>query len=291
MPYLTEAHRSSRKKTPTFLVDFPINYQPHKDSPVKYVASNLRRLVKRIDEFGGRQTTEEDLWSSIKLANRARMLARACVEMWWNAPNPPASSAEMSNLITLANHLAGDPAAAIQVLEEAHGEIKERTENSVKGRGITEDPVRLFMCGSCVTPNPHHIDRCGGVVIGYDDWWNRLLIDVEEEGDPYENLARALLSLPYELPTEERALWTAEQAKKARAHGLIFAYNWGCNNQSAAARMICDIVHEEVNIPTMSFELGELGRSEGLEQSQNRIESFIEILAQPTMRKPVAHSR
>ncbi|MDO8785904.1 MAG: 2-hydroxyacyl-CoA dehydratase family protein, partial [Syntrophales bacterium] len=279
MAYLTEAHRSNRRKIPTFLVDFPINHQRHKEWTVKYVAENLRRLVKRIGEMGGREATDEDLRIEIKLINRARKLARDYVEMWWKAPIPPASSVELQNVMTLGNDFVGDPAVGVQVLEEAYGEIKERVENSVKGMDVAEDPVRLFLCGSCGTPNSHHIDRAGGAVVGYDDWWNRLLIDVEEDGDPYENLAKAMLSFPYELPTEERALWTAEQAKKAKADGLIFAYNWGCNNQSAVARMVCDIVKKEINIPTMPLELGELGRTEATEQSQNRVESFIEMLA------------
>jgi len=278
MAYLTEAHRSNKRRTPAFLVDYPVNHQLHKGWTVKYVADTLRRLVQRMGEMGGREVTEEDLRASIRLINRARRLARDCVEMWWDAPIPPASSIEIHNVITLGNDFAGDPEAGLQILQEAYTEIKERVEHSVKGADIAEDPVRIFMCGSCVTPNPHHIDRSGGVVIGYDDWWNRLLIDVEEEGDPYESLAKAMLSFPYELPTEERAMWTAQQAKRARAHGLIFAYNWGCNNQSAVARMVCDIVKKEAGIPTMALELGELGRLEAIEQSQNRVEAFIEML-------------
>jgi benzoyl-CoA reductase/2-hydroxyglutaryl-CoA dehydratase subunit BcrC/BadD/HgdB len=41
---------------------------------------------------------------------------------------------------------------------------------------------------------------------------------------------------------------------------------------------VADIVKKETGIPTINIEVAELGRSEATEQTQNRIESFIEIL-------------
>ena len=46
----------------------------------------------------------------------------------------------------------------------------------------------------------------------------------------------------------------------------------------AVARMISDIVKEQSGLPTTFIEVGELGRAEATEQSENRIESFIEML-------------
>lgn len=280
MPYLVETHRGTERNTPTFLVDFPVNHQLDNVWAVGYMAKNLRHLVQKIVEMGGKQITDDDLRAQIKLQNRARQIARDIVYMWWNADAIPSYSCEIRNIITLANDFCGDPVAGIQVLEEAYLEIKERVDNGIKGIEMADKPIRLFLCGSCVTPSTHHIDRVGGTVIGWDDWWNRLLVNVQETGeDPYTNLARAILLFPYELPTHERALWTAVQAKDSRSNGLVFAFNWGCNNQSAVARAVCDVVKQELGIPTMVLEMGELGRSEQLEQSSNRIESFIEMIA------------
>jgi benzoyl-CoA reductase/2-hydroxyglutaryl-CoA dehydratase subunit BcrC/BadD/HgdB len=69
-----------------------------------------------------------------------------------------------------------------------------------------------------------------------------------------------------------------ELVKKSRADGVVCGYNWGCNYQSAVSRMIADIVKEETGVPTINIEVAELGRLESLEQTQNRIESFIEVL-------------
>ncbi len=174
----------------------------------------------------------------------------------------------------LANDFVGDPVATVGVIEETKKEVKKRVKHSIKGTGLADDPKRLFVCGSCVGPNPHHVEKAGGVLVGRDDNWSSVSTNVEENGDPYENLARAILSFPYEQPTERRAEWTAEQVKKSRADGVVFMYNWGCNFQTAVARMMSDIVKEKTGVPTTFVEVGELGRMEALEQSENRIEAF-----------------
>ena len=115
--------------------------------------------------------------------------------------------------------------------------------------------------------------------MGYDDQYNRLLIQADETGDPYRSLAKAILSFPYELSTEERARWTAGAARKARSDGLIFAYNWGCQYQSAVARMVGEIVKKEAHIPYLQLEVDTLTQFEQLEQSENRTEAFIEMLS------------
>jgi hypothetical protein len=45
---------------------------------------------------------------------------------------------------------------------------------------------------------------------------------VEEDGDPFYNLAKATLSYAYEQSIDERVAWTVEQIQKSRTDGMIF---------------------------------------------------------------------
>jgi benzoyl-CoA reductase/2-hydroxyglutaryl-CoA dehydratase subunit BcrC/BadD/HgdB len=99
---------------------------------------------------------------------------------------------------------------------------------------------------------------------------------VEEEGDPYYNLSKAILSYPYEQDIETRAAWTIQEIRKSRAHGVLFLYNWGCNTQSAIARMLVDIIKRETSLPTLIIE-HEFGASQS-EQLQNRVNAFVEMV-------------
>ncbi len=278
MAYLVESHRNKANNIPSYLVEFPID-QENKEWAVDYLSSMLRTLTDKIGKLHGKEVTDDEVFAEIRLENRGRKLARDVIDIWWSADVPPTNSTDFYGVPFLANDFVGDPIATIGVLEEIKDEIAERVKDGVKGAGIADDPKRIFVCGSCVGPNPRHVESAGGVLVGRDDNWSSISIDVKETGDPYENLARTILAFPYELPTEKRAEWTAEQVKKSRADGVIFMYNWGCNFQTSVARMISDIIKERTGVPTTFIEVGELGRMEVTEQSQNRVESFIEILA------------
>jgi benzoyl-CoA reductase/2-hydroxyglutaryl-CoA dehydratase subunit BcrC/BadD/HgdB len=100
---------------------------------------------------------------------------------------------------------------------------------------------------------------------------------VDEEGNPYYNLAKATLSYPYEQSIKERAAWILEQVKKSRADGILFFYNWGCNTQSAVARAIADEIKKQSGgIPTLVLENELIGTTP--EQQHNRVAAFIEMV-------------
>lgn len=276
MAYLTESHRSHARQTPLQIIDFPIN-QVGKPWATTLVAAELRKLVAEISRRSGKRVTDDTLHAEIARANRAQRIARAITELWWDAAEPPTNSKDL-NILHLANDFLGDPHATIQILEQTQVEIADRIRRRVRGHGIAKDAKRIFICGSCVGPNDSHVERAGAVIVGRDDSWNLLSQDVDESGDPYEALARGILSYPYELPTVQRAAWTAEVIRRSRADGVIFMYNWGCNFQTSIARMIADIIKERTGLPTTFIEVGELGRAEGTEQAENRVEAFIEML-------------
>jgi benzoyl-CoA reductase/2-hydroxyglutaryl-CoA dehydratase subunit BcrC/BadD/HgdB len=277
MAYLVESHRNKKSNVPSYLVDYPVD-QENKEWAVDYLAAMLHRLTKKISDLAGRETTDKDIHEEIRTENKGRKLARDITEIWWSAKIPPTNSTDFYGIPFLANDFVGDPTATLGVLEETKKEVKKRVKHSVKGTGLADDPKRLYVCGSCVGPNPHHIEKAGAVLVGRDDNWSAISTDVRENGNPFENLARAIVSFPYEQPTENRAEWTAGQVKKSRSDGVIFLYNWGCNFQTGVARMMSDIIKEDTGVPTTFIEVGELGRMEALEQSENRVEAFIEML-------------
>jgi benzoyl-CoA reductase/2-hydroxyglutaryl-CoA dehydratase subunit BcrC/BadD/HgdB len=277
MSFLVETHRYKEDQRPKYLVDFPIN-QTGKRYTVDYVAEQLRGLVKEIAKLSKKEVTDETLRREIRRQNKARRLAQEIIELWWSAEQPPLNSTDFFSIPFLANDFVGDPEATIQVLEETKKEVAYRIEHKIKGAGVADQAKRVFVCGSCVGPNATSVERAGAVLVGRDDNFSCNSVLVKEDGDPYRNLAEAILAFPYELPTEQRAAWTAEMVKKSRADGVLFMYNWGCNYQTSVGRMISDIVKAKTGKPSTFVEVGELGRTEATEQSENRVEAFIEMI-------------
>lgn len=276
--YSLEAHRHGRRKdVKLFLGDFPLGDQKNKEWAVEYFAENIRKLIRNIDELTGRETTEEELRREIKLHNRGRRLSREIVELWWTPDTPPTNGNDRRAILQMGGmEVHGDPEASLCVLQEGKRFIAERVRNGVKGHGLVDRPARIFVCGSCVFPSDYRIEEGGGVIVGTDNHWSNISTLVEEEGDPFYNLAKATLSYPYEQSVYERAQWTAEQIRASRADGVLFLYNWGCNTQSAIARMLCDEIKRLANVPTLIIEHEFQGAQS--EQLLNRVSAFVEML-------------
>ena len=277
MSYLVEWQRADRPDLPKTLIDYPWDHDPAKSHNVKFVVRNLRDAVKQIDQITGRQTTDEDLKRAIRWMNRLRMIGRKILELWWSAPQAPTCSKLVFDWSTNVHDAICDPVAMAQVLEETYEELKERVERGIKSPEVSEHAARLWVCGSCIVPSPFAIDARGGMLLGRDDRWSAMLMDVEEEGDPYENIARSVMSSPYEQIAEKRALWVVEETRKARVDGILFAYHWGCNYQGAISRVMCDVT-KGAGVPSINLEVDDLGRAASPEQSLNRISAFVEML-------------
>ncbi|OPX44981.1 2-hydroxyglutaryl-CoA dehydratase, D-component [Ruminiclostridium hungatei] len=276
--YGLEAHRhGGRKDVKLLVVDYPLGDQKNKEWAIEYFAENIRRLTDEISKLTGKKMTAGDLSKEIKLHNEGRRLALEIADLWWSATVPPTSGEDRRYLLQMGGmEIHGDPVATLSVLREARKTIENRVKNGQKGLGVSEKAARLFLCGSCVQVNNHRTEEAGGIVVGTDNHWSDITTIVEEDGDPFYNLAKAILSYPYEQTIQERAQWTIDQINKSRADGALFMYNWGCNTQSAVARAICDQLKKKLNLPTLIIEHEMRGTQS--EQLQNRVNAFVEMI-------------
>jgi benzoyl-CoA reductase/2-hydroxyglutaryl-CoA dehydratase subunit BcrC/BadD/HgdB len=278
--YGTEAHRHGprHKEVKLLLVDYPLDHQKDKEWAIKYFADNLRRLTRNIDEITGRKTTEEDLAKEIRLHNEGRRLAVEIADIWWAAENPSTNGRDRRTLFQQGGmEMHGDPIATLSILREAKRHIEKRVKDKHLATGVQANSARIFICGSCVSPNDFRTEQAGGIVVGNDNHWSDITTIVSEQGEPYYELAKAVLSYPYEQPLKDRAKWTSEQIRKSRADGVLFLYKWGCNTQSAIARLLVDEIKAQTGLHTMIIE--DDTSSTQTEQLQNRVNSFIEMVS------------
>ena len=278
--YGTDAHRHGPKadKVKLLLVDYPLDHQKDKDWAIRYFADNLRRLTRTIDEFTGRVTSEDDLAAEIKLHNEGRILAVEISDLWWSAEHPPTNGRDRRAVFQLGGmEVHGDPVATLSVLREAKAHIAQRVAANHRPPGIREGAARIYILGSCVSPNDLRTEEAGGILVGNDNHWSDITTIVDESGEPYYQLAKAVLSYPYEQPLKDRAAWTVAQINKARADGALFLYKWGCNTQSAIARLLVDEIKAQTGgLPTLIIE--DDTSSTATEQLQNRVNAFIEMV-------------
>jgi benzoyl-CoA reductase/2-hydroxyglutaryl-CoA dehydratase subunit BcrC/BadD/HgdB len=278
--YGAEAHRHGPRKDDVelLIVDYPMAHQKDKEWAIQYFADNLRLLVKKIDSLTGRTTTEDDLVRTIQRHNEGRRLSLEIADLWWSAEHPPTNGQDRGSLFTLGRlEVHGDPVASLSILREAKRSIEKRVREGHRAQGVKENAARLFVCGSCVSPNSVRTEEAGGIIVGKDDQWSDVATLVRESGEPYYELAKASLSLPYEQSLTDRARWTAQEIKKSRAAGVVFLYKWGCNTQSAIAAPLIDEIRAQSGVPGIIIEDDMWNTS--TEQVQNRVSAFVEMVA------------
>ncbi|MDP4193234.1 MAG: 2-hydroxyacyl-CoA dehydratase family protein, partial [Bacteroidota bacterium] len=224
--YVLESYRTKIKDIPLHFIDFPVTRD--KNWTVEYVAELIHELVKKIGDLRGVTVTNEDLWKEIKLENRGRKLSRDTVKSVWEADKFPIVSSHLSGIITSGRFSNGDSLASTEFLEQANKEVNERVSKGITGRGLAEKPVKILSVGSCFGLKSDFVEDKGGVIVGTDDHLSKIFADVNESGDPYEEMAKSILAYNYELPTEERAQYVVDLVKKSKADGVICGYNWGC---------------------------------------------------------------
>jgi benzoyl-CoA reductase/2-hydroxyglutaryl-CoA dehydratase subunit BcrC/BadD/HgdB len=275
--FTMESARRSGENIPSFIVDFPVNNQAGQWR-AEYLAAQLRILAGKLGELAGMTITDEVMVAEIQRQNQLRRLARECTELWWKAPVPPLNTGD-KGILGMWSADPDDYLIAMQLLTEAKVEMEVRIASNVKGAGLSDDPLRIFVCGSCAAINVYMVEQTGGVIVAHEENLSTLYMDIAEEGDPFLSMAQAICDLPYERAPEERAAWTAQKVRESRADGVIFIYNWGCNYQSSTSRMVAEIIKEKAGVPTLTLDISQSGEMTNAEQSRTRIEAFMEILS------------
>jgi len=276
--YLAEQLSRNDKKIPTYFVDFPLTEQRDTEWGVEYVATNLRRLTEKLGALTGRTVTEDELQEEIKQENTGRGYLREYMNAWWSATEPPTTSYDHVNMPFFTKDFLPDPLVVTQIIKETRDLTRQRVKDNFHAPGVAEDPVRLVICGpGSIAIPPFMVDKLGGLLVARDEYWSETQVHVKETGDPYENLARSFITLPFEQPTEKRAEYVVDLVRKSRADGLLFNYGWGCSYQSSVARMVCDIVRNETGIPAAVLNQGATTPN-AQEANFTRIEAYIEML-------------
>lgn len=243
---------------------------------LEYLMHEMRTSIISMGEMLGKQITAEDVRAEIKRENRCRVLLGELFGYQSIQP-PPMSAAEVLWYAGMTVDWLADPDAACGVLETAVEEVRERVRKGERGYGVCEDPIRLVISGlpSADLALLNIIEDMGAAVVGFESMWNITAID--EEGDPFEALARRATNIPLSLPARQRAYMVSKQSmERYRPDGTIYCNNFGCHLTSAPGPILMKIYEHEFGIPCLALEIDLPGGGHG--QMSTRIQAFIETI-------------
>ena len=237
-------------------VDVPQTFDPEIGG--KFWRRELEGLRSDFARLSGKEVSEEDLRQSIRVYNHNRRALRALYEARsrepWFFP-----TSELYLFLRAGNVLPPEEHTALlqQYMELARQEDSRREQDQSRvvlvGMFCEQPPLGLLIT----------LERAGCWVVDDDlllglRWFTE---EVEEEGDPLQNLADAFLrhsakTASVYQPEGRRGAWLVESVKQNQAEGVIFCAPSFCDPALLEQPMLVDAL-DRADIPHTQFKFSE----------------------------------
>jgi benzoyl-CoA reductase subunit C len=257
-------------------VDFSY-YLPHPmhvQSPqaVPYLNEELKAFKKAVEEWTGKEITNEDLERGIEIMNKNRQLLQQVYELR-KKPNPPLTGLEAMYMVVSSQ----------MVDKREHNKALEELLEKLPSRTLDEPGERLMILGS--------EDDDTEFVAMVEDLGARFVIDdhctgtryfntiVNTNGDPLNSIAERYVNrVPCpskDWPERTRIEHITQLAKEYDVQGVIIMQMKFCDPHELDTVIIKETLENELGIQTLFLEFDV---TVPIGQFKTRVEAFLEII-------------
>jgi benzoyl-CoA reductase subunit C len=257
-------------------VDFSY-YLPHPmhvQSPqaVPYLKEELKAFKKAVEEWTGKEITNEDLERGIEIMNKNRQLLQQVYELR-KKPNPPLTGLEAMYMVVSSQ----------MVDKREHNKALEELLEKLPSRTLDEPGERLMILGS--------EDDDTEFVAMVEDLGARFVIDdhctgtryfntiVNTNGDPLNSIAERYVNrVPCpskDWPERTRIKHITQLAKEYDVQGAIIMQMKFCDPHELDTVVIKETLENELGIQTLFLEFDV---TVPIGQFKTRVEAFLEII-------------
>ncbi len=257
-------------------VDFKY-YLPHPmhvQSPhaIPYLTEELKQFKKAVEEWTGKQITEEDLKRGIEIMNTNRRLLQQVYELR-KKPNPPLTGLEAMIMVVSSQ----------MVDKREHNKALEELLEKLPSRSLDEPGERLMILGS--------EDDDTEFIAMVEDLGSRIVIDehctgtryfyeeVNTNGDVLTSIAeRYVKRIPCpskDWPKRTRVDHIVKLAKEYNIQGAIVMQMKFCDPHELDTPAIKEALEKDVGVPTIFLEFDV---TVPIGQFKTRVEAFLEII-------------
>jgi benzoyl-CoA reductase/2-hydroxyglutaryl-CoA dehydratase subunit BcrC/BadD/HgdB len=239
--------------------------------------SEVVKLKERLEQAFGRVITDEDLRAAIRAMNRERGLLREALAL--GREDPPVVSGRQ--LADLRYRVAGEP-GHLRMLEAFVAEARLRKK---RGRFAAAKGAPRILLTGCPTAQGttkviEVIEECGAVVVVQEtcSGWKPLDLQVEETGDPLEEIARKYFRLPCSCmtPNRGRTELIGRLAAEFRVGAVIDLIWTACHTYNVESYLIDRFVREKLGLSYLKVETDYADADR--ERLKVRIQTLVEML-------------
>ena len=260
----------------SIIIDVPYDFN---DNSVKFLAGQLRELTKSLEEISGRKMKKESLARTIELSNNAREKMLEINQIRKDPLSPFKGQFALGYM--MPSHLLIGSKYSVNFYTKLLAEIKEGIARKKKNGTKEEKEIKLLW----LELKPYFtadlfdkIDNAQNTRIVFEEinhvYWDKL-----DPDNPYESLARKLISNHNNGPLENRLRVIKKLARDYNIDGIIVFSTWGCRRNNAAVPTIKKELNKE-GFPLLNLDGDCVDESNYMSgQVATRIEGFIEMLS------------
>ncbi len=254
------------------------------NASVRYLAKQLEGLTKRLEDASGRKMDKSSLAEAIERSNRVRELIIEINQMRVSPFSPLEGSTALGFMfptylligsmraVEFYSRLCNEMKERIAAIEN-NGHTRQKDEQLKKKTKILWLELRPYFKNDFI----RNLERKQNVKIVFEET-NYVYWDKMDPENPYESLARKLISNQYNGPLDRRIEVMKMLAKKYKVDGIVVFSSWGCRRNSAAVPAIKREMNRE-GFPLLNLDGDCVDDSSYMPgQFSTRIEGFLEML-------------
>jgi bzd-type benzoyl-CoA reductase N subunit len=253
--------------------DLVLPVKLHTESARIYLIQELHRFRQGLQEFTGCPISDEDLRSSIVLANANRSFLRELYRI----------KNRNANLFSAAEFSAIVKTATLWPKDGHNAKLEWLLSWAEQSHPVANAGVRLFIAGSVCDQFPlfNLFDTCGVSIVGDDlcTGWRYFSADVSVTGNPIEALAdRLIRKVPCPCkynPGLDRGTDLLQRVEQSHAQGVVFLLLKFCDPHAFDYPYLKKRLDER-NIPSLLLEIEPGGLPLGA--IETRLQAFVETL-------------
>jgi benzoyl-CoA reductase/2-hydroxyglutaryl-CoA dehydratase subunit BcrC/BadD/HgdB len=260
-------------KKDLFILNVPQSYT--KDA-VQYLSAQIEEMTHFVSDHTKEKLSREKLSIALENHNKSSQLLKDIYDLASHIPSPVDNNF-LKDFGTVVSLMMGTK-QSVDVCQAFKDELNHRIENNLTDP--KKEKTRLMWIQNRIQypfPINEMLDNLGAKIV--TDEMNNVTWEPMDPDNPFESIAKRIISTPFSMSSSERIKQMQKLARKYKIDGAINPCHWGCR-QGTGARGLISRGLKEIDVPVLNLEIDCVdSRNLAKGQIETRVEAFLEMLA------------
>lgn len=261
-----------RFKKDFFILNVPQN---NSKESVKFLTDQIKEMTRFITAHTQKPLSMEKLGRALEFFNESSLILKDIYNLAKQTPSP-VDNRLLKDFGTVIGLIMGTR-EGVEICQAFKDELIDRIES--KKIDPSKEKIRIMWIQNRIQykfPIEKMLEDFGVKIVV--DELNDVTWEPMDPDNPFESIAKRIISIPYSLGTNERIAHMQLLAREYKLDGAINPCHWGCR-QGTGVRGLTTKGLKDVNVPVLNLEI-DCVDSRNLAQGQieTRLEAFVEML-------------